>query len=300
MKEKGRPQAGLWYTIGAGMKIFGLRSTYDKLNKMLDDAMSGCFEESNYDESELSKLEVKWKRYLTSSKLSRKKIEEERENIKELVTDISHQTKTPLSNILLYSQLLQEQSLDTESRKMAEEIKNYSEKLDFLIQSLVKTSRLETGTFQLSPVNCDINSLISLVVNQAEKRALDKKIEIQIKADKESFSLFDRKWTGEAVYNILDNAIKYSAEGSIIQIRNYDYEMFGCLEIADQGIGILEEEIPKIFGRFYRGSNVTEKEGIGIGLYLSRQIIECQGGYIKVSSELSKGSKFQVFLPKER
>lgn len=281
------------------MKIFG-RSTYDKLNKMLDDAMSGCFEESNYDESELSKLEVKWKRYLTSSKLSRKKIEEERENIKELVTDISHQTKTPLSNILLYSQLLQEQSLDTESRKMAEEIKNYSEKLDFLIQSLVKTSRLETGIFQLSPVNCDIKSLISLVANQAQKRALDKEIEIQIMADKESFSLFDRKWTGEAVYNILDNAIKYSAEGSIIQIRNYDYEMFGCLEIADQGIGILEEEIPKIFGRFYRGSNVTEKEGIGIGLYLSRQIIECQGGYIKVSSELSKGSKFQVFLPKER
>ena len=122
------------------MKLKGMRSTYKRLNQMVDDAMNDSFEEEKYDETELSKLEVKWKRFLTSCKLSNKKIEEERSNIKEMVSDISHQVKTPLSNILLYSKLLEEQELSEESRAMVKEITKQSEKLDFLIQSLVKCS----------------------------------------------------------------------------------------------------------------------------------------------------------------
>ena len=122
------------------MKLKGMRSTYKRLNQMVDDAMNDSFEEEKYDETELSKLEVKWKRFLTSCKLSNKKIEEERSNIKEMVSDISHQVKTPLSNILLYSKLLEEQELSEESQAMVKEITKQSEKLDFLIQSLVKCS----------------------------------------------------------------------------------------------------------------------------------------------------------------
>lgn len=282
------------------MKVFGKRSTYDKLNSMLDAAINGTFAESDYNESELSKLEAKWKRFLSSSKLSQRKIEEEREKIKELLTDISHQTKTPLANILLYLQLLQEKNLDVDSMKLVEEIRTYTEKLEFLVQSLVKTSRLETGTFQFTPVNNDISILINLVVDQALTKAAEKHIEILLISKSSGFSMFDMKWTREAVYNILDNAIKYSDEGSGIHISSRSYEMFECIEIADEGIGIAEEELPKIFGRFYRGSNVREQEGVGIGLYLSRQIIEGQGGYIKVCSELNKGSKFQIYLPKKK
>lgn len=281
------------------MRRFGMRKTYSILNQMLDEAINGTFEESNFDESELSKLEVKWKRYLTSSKLSRDKIEEERASIKGLVTDISHQTKTPLANIMLYSQLLKEQGLDTESRRMVEEINNYSEKLEFLIQFLVKTSRLETGVFQLSPTESDISTLIQFVVNQAQNKAKEKHITIGIRNEESIFSVFDMKWTKEAVYNILDNAIKYSKEGTLIEVGYVSYEWFTCIEIKDQGRGIPEDEIPKIFGRFYRGNNLGEQEGIGIGLYLSRQIVEGQGGYIKVLSDCSKGSRFQIFLPKK-
>lgn len=281
------------------MRRLGMRSTYNKLNKMLDDAINGCFEESDYDETELSKLEVKWKRYLSSSKLSQKKVEEERAGIKELVTDISHQIKTPMTNILLYSQLLQEQSLDIESRKLVSEINSYSEKMEFLIQSLVKISRLETGIVQVTPINNDINILTKLVVNQALIKAMDKDITILIETMESNLAMFDMKWTIEAMYNILDNAVKYSREGSVIRVAYHMYELFSCIEICDEGVGILYEDIPKIFGRFYRGSNVSGEEGTGIGLYISRQIIERQGGYIRVYSKASKGSRFQIFLPKE-
>lgn len=282
------------------MKLFRDRKTIDGLNRMLDDAIAGRFEEKNYDESELSKLEVKWKRYLTQSKLSAQRIEEERLVIKEMVTDISHQTKTPLANILLYTQLLGEQPLEEGAMEMVEEIRRQSEKLDFLIQSLIKTSRLETGTFQLSPEKRNAGSLVKEVRRMAEAKAGAKGIVLKTdeKDETEGFAVYDEKWTKEALFNILDNAIKYSPEGAAVFISLRVYELFLRIEIKDEGMGIEEEEIPRIFGRFYRGKAVRNEEGVGIGLYLARQIVEAQGGYIKVVSKPGKGSRFQVFLPK--
>lgn len=298
----------------------GYRSTYDHLNRMLDDAIAGRFEERDYDESELSKLEVKWKRYLTSSGLSAKKLEAERTAIQSLVTDISHQTKTPLANILLYTQLLEEQPLEAPAREMVEEVRRQSEKLDFLIQSLVKTSRLETGTFRFDPRKQEAEGLIRRVTELAKAKAEAKGMEIKIEGAEnpgdrsrdgdcggnedggsrsQTTASFDEKWPAEALFNIVDNAVKYAPAGSQIEIRMIPYEMFLCIEVRDQGIGIEEEEIPKIFDRFYRGKNVRSEEGVGIGLYLSRQIIEGQGGYMKVISKPGKGSRFQVFLPRE-
>lgn len=285
--------------------MFIRKGTYEKLNQMIDDALSGKFKESDYDETELSKLEVKWKRFISASKLSSDRIEKERANIKELVTDISHQTKTPLSNIMLYSQMLGEQELSEEGKRMAEEIILQSEKLEFLIQSFIKTSRLETGTFQFIMKKNDLGYFVNDTVNRIRKKASEKNIEIHISDDdtviesseRKPGAVFDLKWTGEAVFNIIDNAVKYSPENSTIEIRIKGTEMFGCIEIQDEGAGIPEEEIPLIFGRFYRGSNVLHEDGIGIGLYLSRQIIEEQGGYIKVESVYGKGSIFKIYLP---
>ena len=275
-----------------------MRSTYKRLNQMLDDAMEGCFEERDYDETELSKLEVKWKRFLTTSKLSNQKLEEERSNIKEMVSDISHQVKTPLANILLYSRLLEEQDLPKESQHMVSEIVKQSEKLDFLIQSLVKTSRLETGTFQFTPESQDVFSVVKGPVSQIKQKSEKKRIQILCEEPKQQAEAFyDKKWTVEAVYNILDNAVKYSKENTVIQINVKQYDFFVCIEICDKGMGISEEEIPLIFQRFYRGKMVKEEEGVGIGLYLARQIIEGQNGYIKVASKEGEGSLFSVFLP---
>ena len=264
---------------------------------MLEDGINVTFSESDYDETKLSQLESKWLRYLTSSKLSFQKTTQEREKLKELVSDISHQTKTPIANILLYAELLQEQNLDRQSRQLVDEIRKQSEKLEFLIQSLVKTSRLETGTFQLSPCENDMDGVIRSAIEQITPKADSK--QIQIHYSPESYTAkFDIKWTQEALFNILDNAVKYSPRNSVIKITVDAYEMFACVSVADQGIGIPEEELPRIFGRFYRGQNVREQNGVGIGLYLCRQIIEGQGGYITAESTVDQGSVFKIFLPR--
>lgn len=277
--------------------IFADKRILERLDKMLDDGINGTFEESDYDETQLSKLESKWLRYLTSSKLSAQKLEQEREKIQELVSDVSHQTKTPLANILLYTQLLQEQPLDEQSLQLVSEIRQQSEKLEFLIQSLVKTSRLETGTFRLSPSDNDIDSLISSAIGQITPKAESEQIKI-IYAPENHTTKFDIKWTQEAVFNILDNAVKYSPESSEIIVSVKEFEMFVCICVEDNGAGIPQDELPCIFGRFYRGRNVTEQSGVGIGLYLSRQIIEEQGGYVTAESKVGSGSIFKIFLPK--
>ena len=277
--------------------MFADKKLLERLDKMLEDGINGTFEESDYDETQLSKLESKWLRYLTSSKLSYQKTEQERQKLKELVSDISHQTKTPISNILLYTQLLQEQSLDEQSRQLVNEIKQQSEKLEFLIQSLVKTSRLETGTFQLSPTVNNIDSVIQSAIEQINPKADSKQIQI-VYTPESCNAIFDSKWTQEALFNILDNAVKYSPENTKIALTVSTFEMFACIAVSDHGIGISEEELPRIFGRFYRGQNVREQNGVGIGLYLSRQIIEGQGGYITAESAVNQGSVFKIFLPR--
>ena len=108
---------------------------------------------------------------------------------------------------------------------------------------------------------------------------------------------FDVKWTTEAIENIVDNAIKYTPEGGDITLAVTSYELFLRIDIADTGIGIAESEYADIFKRFYRSQAVNTIEGVGIGLYLARQIITGQGGYIKVTSTLGQGTTFSVFLP---
>ena len=276
--------------------MFGDKRILERLDRMLDDGINGTFEESDYDETSLSKLESKWLRYLTSSKQSAQKLEQERKKIQELVSEISHQTKTPLANILLYTQLLQEQPLDTQSLRLVGEIRQQSEKLEFLIQSLVKTSRLETGTFQLTPTKNEVSGMIVSAIGQIESKAESKKIRI-IYTPVSCTAKFDSKWTQEAVFNILDNAVKYSPEASEITVSVKEFELFACISVEDNGIGIPEDELPRIFGRFYRGRNVAEQSGVGIGLYLSRQIIEEQGGYITAESSGS-GAVFKIYLPR--
>ena len=275
--------------------ILNEKKFLDRLDKMLEDGINGTFEETNFDETRLSKLETKWLRYLESSKISHKKNEEERKKLKELVSDISHQTKTPIANILLYIQLLEEQELDEQSKRLVGEIKEQSEKLEFLIESLVKISRLEAGTFQLEPKTNDIKDIVDRAILQVSPKADNRKISIY--NEKKSIEArFDAKWTQEAVFNVLDNAVKYGKEGGQIKVKIEVYEMFAAIIVSDDGIGISEEELPRIFGRFYRGENVREKSGVGIGLYLSRQIIEEQGGYITVESKIDKGTAFKIYL----
>ena len=272
--------------------------TINRLNEMLDSAISGRFLESVYDESMLSALEVKLSRFLSMSLSSENNLSAEKERIKALISDISHQTKTPIANILLYSQLLNEQKhIPVNCLEMISHITIQSEKLDFLIQALVKMSRLETDIISVVPKSNSILNLVSDVYNKVNKKAEDKNFKIHTIGE-DWIAIFDKKWTEEALYNIIDNAIKYTPKGGTVSVSVIPYEIFCRIDVVDNGLGIREEDINSIFKRFYRSIDVSEYEGVGIGLFLAREIVTKQGGYIKVSSSVGKGSTFSMFLPK--
>ncbi len=266
------------------------------IDKMLDSAIDNTFSESEFTEKKLSKLESKMYRFLMSGSTALKQINSEKDGIKTLIADISHQTKTPISNILLYSQILKEIP-DLADNEIVSQIEKQTEKLSFLISSLIKTSRLENGIINVNPKENSIKKLLECI--DYESIAAAKGISCNIKIASEITAVFDFKWTLEAISNIVDNAIKYTPAGGTVTVSAKEYEMFACVNISDTGIGISEDETAKIFTRFYRSAEVSDESGVGIGLYLAREILTKEGGYIKVSSEKGNGSVFSVFLPKK-
>ena len=273
------------------------RRIMENLNRMLDIAIQGDFTEEHFDESMLSSVETKLAHYLTASATSAKNVQAEKDKIKTLIADISHQTKTPIANILLYTQLLQEQSLPEESQPCVDSLESQSRKLQSLIDALVKTSRLESGIIALRPSVGNLASVIQSAISQLAPKAKEKGISI-VAESKDADAVFDSKWTEEAVFNLLDNAVKYTPSGGEVRISVTSYELFSAAHISDTGPGIPEEEQPKVFQRFYRGMEHQTEEGVGIGLYLVRQIAEGQGGYLKVISEKGMGSTFSLYLPR--
>ena len=264
------------------------------LDKMIDKAINGTFTEENIDESMLSSVEAKLAGYLSASELSAKNVAAEKERIKELISDISHQTKTPIANILLYTDLLKEQELNEQARTCVEETAVQAEKLSFLIITLVKLSRLETGVFTLSPTKGELMPMLEKIYRQYLPKAEEKGLRFTLEPT-DAQAVFDEKWCSEAIGNIVDNAIKYTDSG-FVTISVKEYEMFCSVVISDSGQGIAEEEQGRIFTRFYRSPSVSQKDGIGVGLYLAREIVNGCGGYIKVSSEINKGTTFSVFF----
>ena len=268
----------------------------DNIDEMIDRAIEGTLTENDFSEKKASKIEAKLYRFLRAGKIDRQQAVKERDSIKSLISDISHQTKTPVANILLYTQLLDEWGvLGEEEKKLLSSISSQTEKLDFLIQALVKLSRLENGIIAVMPKRDSVEELVGEIDFGA---AITKGISFSVEHAPELTALFDRKWTAEALGNLVDNAVKYTPPGGRIRVSAKAYEMFVCIEVADDGMGIKEEETAKIFQRFYRSQQAADEKGVGIGLYLTREIIREQGGYVKVASRPGVGSVFSVFLPR--
>ena len=272
----------------------------EAMDRLLDIAIAGDFSPDTFDETQVSKLGSKLYRYMTSAKLRRGQLEEEQARVRAMISDISHQTKTPVANILLYTELLSEQPEPSEqSRALISQTHAGAEKLSFLISALVKSSRLESGIIQIEPENRDLYSLAITASADCLPKAREKNITLKLPDENPSIrALYDPKWCSEAVYNIIDNAVKYTPGGGRIEITLHDYEMFACIRVADTGKGIAEADLPQIFSRFYRSSDSSESEGVGIGLCLAREIVTRCGGYIQAESKPGRGSTFSVFLSK--
>lgn len=175
----------------------------------------------------------------------------------------------------------------------------YNHKLDFLIQAMVKTSRLEAGVITLEKKDALIGETLVNAINGILAPMEKKGIELTVDCPEGLTISHDSRWTSEALFNLLDNAVKYTPAGGSVHVSVQNWEMYWKIDVTDTGRGIPEQEQATIFKRFYREEAVHEVDGIGIGLYLAREIITMQGGYILVTSEVGKGSTFSVFLPQE-
>ncbi len=244
----------------------------------------------------LSKLQFQTKK-LSSILIGKNiQIKKDKEEVQALVSDIAHQLKTPMANVKVYSELLEEKGLsDVEREKYYGILIGSLNKLSFLVESLIKMSRLESGVIELHTKESSVNEVvlngISGIATLCEKKGID------LEYIEKDFVIcdIDYKWMLEAFSNILKNAVKYSFEDTVIKVSVEKYEIFSRVDIVNRGLSIKEEDFSKIFKRFYRCENVLDKEGIGIGLYLSEKIVTLHGGYIKVSCK-DDVVKFSVFL----
>ena len=222
---------------------------------------------------------------------------QDKQTIQELVSDISHQVKTPTANIRMITDILSEHELSREKQSEFLDLMTVqTSKLDFLMQSLIKMSRLETGTFVLHPEDTRLNDTIARAMSTVLAKAEKKHIRLSADCDSRLTVKHDPKWTAEAIGNILDNAVKYTPEGGTICVSVRPWQFYTRIDISDTGIGIEEKNYNAVFQRFYRAEEAAAKEGVGLGLYLARGIITRQNGYITVKSKKGEGSTFSVFL----
>ena len=272
--------------------------TLRRLEQMLQAAEDETLLEQQFDESRLSALESRMRHYLTGHAITGVRVRQEKARIQSLISDVSHQLRTPVANLVLYTQLLAEQPLPVDARPLADALAGQAEKLRFLTDVLVKTSRMEAGLLQLhpaaGPVAPAIRKAAAPVLPKLEARGM-----ALILPETDAEAVFDAKWTAEALENLLDNAAKYAPAGSAVTVSVCAYELFCRIDVADCGPGIPEAEQSRIFQRFYRSPSVAEQEGVGIGLFLAREIAEAQGGYLKVASRAGEGSTFSLFLPRD-
>ena len=270
-------------------QAFGKRLSLftSELCKTLDNMMDGDEEPKPADNSEtlFAHINHRLTRLYQIMQENRRKVEEERQELQTLVSDISHQVKTPVSNLKMVTDtLLTRPVTEAERIDFIKGVRSQTDKLDFLFQALVKTSRLETGVIRLEKkpgrIYDTVAQAMSGIVYAAEKKQIGVSVDCP-----------------EAIFNLLDNAVKYTPAGGKITVTIEEWEMYAEIKVADTGKGISERNQAAIFRRFYREEEIHEQPGVGIGLYLAREIVTKQGGYIKVVSELGNGSAFSIMLP---
>ena len=271
------------------------------LCQTMDSMISGGQEPARAEDREtiFARISYRLSRLYGILQENRRKVDEERRELQTLVSDISHQVKTPVANLKMVTDtLLAKPVTEQERRDFLQGIRSQTDKLEFLVQSMGKASRLETGAITLekedSPLLDTLAQAMSGIVYGAEQKG----ISVEVQCPDDLRVSHDSKWTAEALFNLLDNAVKYTPAGGKISVSVERWEMYVKLDVTDTGKGIPESRQAAIFRRFYREEEVHDQPGVGIGLYLAREIVTRQGGYIQVASKPGRGSTFSVFLPR--
>lgn len=293
--------ATLWMLFMVQLLGMRLSNFTSELCQILDDMMNRSQEPENVSDREtiFARIHHRLVRLYNILQESNRKVEAERQELQSLVSDISHQVRTPVSNMKMIVDTLLTKSLEEQERnEFLKSVGGQINKLDFLIQALVKTSRLETGVIQLEKEDHFIYDTLAQAMSGILYSAEQKKIHVSVECPEDVRVSHDSKWTEEAIFNLLDNAVKYTQAGGTINVSVAQWEMYVEIKVSDTGKGISESNQASIFKRFYREEEIHNQPGVGIGLYLTREIVTQQGGYVTVESQVGKGSAFSIFLPR--
>lgn len=272
-----------------------------RMQKLLRDYQeTGTAGFSTMKETQESKLENTLQRLLNQAEKKEVQAKKERDEVAALLSDLTHQLKTPMANVIMYTELLEDESLKAEERERFTHLaRTQAKKMQWLLGNMLKASQLERGMISFSAEYTGIRETIRQAVSSVYAQAEERDIMIKVEPFEDRKLYHNPRWTAEAMENILDNAVKYSPSGSVVTVRVQPMEIYTQIEISDQGIGISGEEYNKIFRRFYRSSNAAQTEGSGLGLYLAQLILNNEKGYVTAVSRPGEGSSFRIFLLNE-
>ena len=226
------------------------------------------------------------------------------ENIrKDFVANVSHEIKTPLTSIKGYAETLLDGAIEDKNnaRDFLQIIGSDSNRLVRLVDDLLDLSKIESGKLNLTFAPCSIESVVDRVIAGFKKQSGSKGIEIKKEISKDLSKVkIDESGIAQVLLNLIDNGIKYNKENGSIIISSQEKGSFVCVNISDTGIGIPEEDIQRIFERFYRVDKARSRQlgGTGLGLSIVKHIVQVHGGEVSVQSQLGKGSTFSFTLPK--
>lgn len=244
-------------------------------------------------EDELSLLDNQIYRTAVKFREQAENSNKDKENLQKSLSDISHQLKTPLTSIIvMVENILDDDDMPLEIRReFLNDIKHNTNTISFLVQSLLKLSKLDAEAVKFRYEQVEVKSIVDECIKNTAVMA--EILGVRLETDCNDIILnCDKKWLCEAVTNIIKNCIEHSHNGNI-KITAEQNKLYTKISIKDNGSGITKEDLPHIFERFYKGKNSSD-DSVGIGLSLAKTIIEKQGGYISVSSELNKGSEFVI------
>lgn len=246
-------------------------------------------------------LEEKLKEEKIRNQQMENALRREEQETKALITDISHQLKTPVASLKMSYEIVDSTELSREeAREFQEKEREDVDRLARLLEAFTQMSKLETGMIRLCPQKASLQKTLAKAVAGVYVKAMEKGISIETQEFDDILICHDPGWTAEAFANVLDNGVKYAPSGTRITIRVTKMASLVMVEMEDEGPGIPAKERNRIFQRFYRGESesVRRKEGSGVGLYLTRQILERQGGTVCVKNGGNGGSNFVMTLPK--
>ena len=274
---------------------------FESADEMLRHFMDGdsSIRLTDCDEGNLYKLFTTINTMMTSLTVHIEKEKQNRRSLKNTISDISHQLKTPLAALLLYNEIIRDEKIDnTVVEDFTEKSRRELIRMESLIQSLLKLARLDAGTVELKKSVCEIGKFLKECLEPFFARADREGKNILINCDDSITLRIDALWFGEALGNIVKNALDNTAYGDCVEISCSNTAVSTEIIIRDNGTGIHPEDIHHIFKRFYRSRFSNDGHGVGIGLALSKSIVEKHGGTIAVQSELGNGSEFHLIFSK--